>query len=196
MAYKKKTYSAKEYEEKNSPEKDKETSKEKETRKAIELNLWLMQLPPINLDDSEQVKNRAMMYFKKCEEVAMKPGLEALCLSLHVNKETFKTWRDGTRRKGQEHQNVANTIFQFIKSLREGELLEGTINTINGIFLTTNQDMGYMQKQVITTEQAPSILDTASREELEKRYMSELPNVIDAEIVPAKQIKEKEKKND
>lgn len=146
-----------------------EEIKKSKRKEAMKMLMWCATLPPFNHDDPEQVKARVALYFDKCMNDGFTPGKEGLCNALHITRQTFQTWLNGTARKGQEHQKICQDAEQVLKSYIEMAMLDGDINPVPGIFIMSNQ-YDYVQKQVVAQQQTVSILDSATPEQLEHRY--------------------------
>lgn len=166
---------------------EREYQKQKK-KDSIRIATWSLSLPPINSDDPEQVKDRMLLYFDFCEQNSYVIGLEGLCNALKISTTTFKAWLNGSARKGQEHQRLCQEAEQVIKAYMEGELLAGEVNPVSAIFLMSNLH-GYVQKTTVATETAPSVIDTATPEQLAKRYAEgSIIDVVYEEVKPKKEI--------
>lgn len=162
-----------------------------EKRKAqVKQATWAMRLPPINNNDPEQIKERIYLYFEYCAEEGLIIGLEGLCNALKINRTTFRSWLNGTARLGQEHQKICQEADQVIKAYLENATLAGDIQAVPSIFFMSNQH-GYEQKSTVKQEQIASVLETATPEQLEKRYSSgSIIDVAFEEKAPPKEIAE------
>lgn len=170
--------------------KESEDYKKQKRADAIKIATWSMMLPPINNDDAEQVKDRIMLYFNYCAENSYIIGLEGLCNALKITTSTFRSWLDGSARKGQDHQKLCQEAEQVIKAYMEGEMLTGDIQPVTGIFIMSNLH-GYVQKSTVQTEVKSSIIDTATPEQLAKRYAEgSIIDVAFEESKPRKQLAE------
>ncbi len=152
-------------------EKALEEAKKQKRKDQVMQATWAMRLPPINNNDPEQVRQRVYLYFDYCAENGLILGLEGLCNALKINRTTFRSWMNGTARLGQEHMKICQEADQVIKAYMENATLAGDIAAIPSIFFLSNQH-GYEQKSTVKQEQVESILDTATPEQLEKRYSS------------------------
>ncbi len=157
-------------------------------QEAVKTALWCSRLPPINTDDPEQVQERINCYFNYCAENGYVIGVEGLCNSLGITTGTFRTWLNGTARKGQEHQKICVNAEQVIRQYMEDGILAGEIPPVPSIFIMSNNH-GYVQQQKVVTENIQSFIDTATPEQLEKRYSNQ-GTIIDAtfEEKPQKQL--------
>ncbi len=155
---------------KSKNEKSEELKAQKERRKELlKQSVWAMTLPPINANDPDQVKQRIARYFQHCVDEGAIVGIEGLCNALKINRATFNSWLNGTARLGQEHQKICQEADQVIKSFMENATLSGDVGAIPSIFFLSNQH-GYEQKTTVKAEQAQSVLETSTPEQLEKRY--------------------------
>lgn len=169
----------------------KQEFQKKKRQSAIQTALWCNRLPPINLDDPEQLQKRIDLYFNYCAENGYVIGIEGLCNSLGVTTGTFKSWLNGSARKGQEHQKICINAEQVIKAYMEDGILSGDIPPIPSIFIMSNNHGYVQQKSQIYQETVTNFIDTATPEQLEKRYSS-MGTVIDADYTErsAKQLAE------
>lgn len=147
-------------------------------QEAVKTALWCGRLPPINTDDPDQVQERINCYFNYCAENGFVIGIEGLCNALGITTATFKTWLNGSARKGQEHQKICINAEQIIKQYLEDGVLSGDIPPVPSIFIMSNNH-GYVQQQKVVTENIQNFIDTATPEQLEKRYSNQ-GTIIDA----------------
>lgn len=165
---------AKEYE----TSENKAEFQKRKRKEAVKNAIWCSSLPPINADDADQIRERIALYFEHCAEHGYIIGLEGLCNALKITTNTFRTWLNGSARKGQEHQKICMQAEQVIKAYMEDGLLSGDIPPVPSIFVMSNLH-GYAQKTEVKVESAESFIDTATPEQLEKRY-SKQGTIIDA----------------
>lgn len=154
-------------------------------QEAVKNAIWCSSLPPINVDDPEQVKERIALYFEHCAEAGFIIGQEGLCNALKITTSTFRTWLNGSARKGQEHQKICMQAEQVIKAYMEDGILSGDIPPVPSIFIMSNLH-GYAQKTEVKVDAPNTFIDTATPEQLEKRY-SKNGTIIDAVFEEKKQ---------
>ena len=96
------------------------------------------------------VKERIDDYFLFCENSSIRPGIESLCMALHISRTTLFNWAngDGCSRQCQELIQMAKS---FINAFIEQCLLSGKINPASGIFIAKNW-LGY--KDSISIEES------------------------------------------
>lgn len=85
----------------------------------------------------EEIKQRIDEYFSFCESSSIRPGIESLCLSLHISRTCLFNWNNGTNcsPKCQEYIQSAKA---FIGAFIEQAMLGGKISPPSGIFLMKN----------------------------------------------------------
>lgn len=98
----------------------------------------------------EEIKQRIDEYFSFCQQSSIRPGIESLCLALHISRTTLFNWNNGTNCsvKCQEYVQSAKG---FISAFIEQSMLGGKISPPSGIFLMKNW-LGY--KDAISIEEA------------------------------------------
>lgn len=97
-----------------------------------------------------EVAERIDQYFSFCERSVMRPGIESLCLSLHISRTTLFRWSHG-QDCSEYRQELIQTAKSFIAAFLEQALLCGKISPPSGIFLAKNW-LGY--KDTISLEES------------------------------------------
>lgn len=84
-----------------------------------------------------EVEDRINQYFKFCENSSVRPGIESLCLSLHITRTTLFNWANG---KGcsDVRQELAQSAKAFISAFLEQATLQGKLNPASSCFLFKN----------------------------------------------------------
>ncbi len=140
-------------------------------------------MPPIDINDAKQVKERADWYFQSCMEDGVKPGIEGLANALGVSRRTLDRWASETTR-GQEHRDVIIAAKSILSELMEQYMLSGAINPVAGIFLMSNT-MDYERNAMPSTNVQVNLLaDGSDTKRIADKYRAD---VIDVEAGPAKQ---------
>lgn len=85
----------------------------------------------------EEIRQRIDEYFSFCQQSSIRPGIESLCLSLHISRTTLFNWNNGINcsEKCQEYVQSAKA---FIAAYIEQAVLGGKISPPSGIFLMKN----------------------------------------------------------
>ena len=132
--------------------------------------LAVRNMPPIDIADPVQVRNRISEYFALCAENDMKPSVTGFRNALRVAKSTLWEWRQGNYR-GETHQAIICEAYDMLEALWEDYMMNGKINPVSGIFLGKN-NFGYQDKQeyVLT----PNQKETVDTSVIEAKY-AELP---------------------
>lgn len=129
----------------------------------------------------EELKQRIDEYFSFCERSSIRPGIESLCMALHISRTTLFRWSNGIDCSSYK-QELIQSAKSFIGAFIEQAMLCGKISPPSGIFLMKNW-LNY--KDTISLEEAMPQTDS-------KRTLtaSELPKLNDslslskAELLP------------
>lgn len=129
-------------------------------------------LPPIDISDPQQVKDRIGMYFQHCAENDRKPQIVGMCNWLGISRNTLNTWMNGEYRSGT-HSDIIKKACSIIEEQWADYMTNGKINPASGIFLAKNW-FGYRdQTDVVVAPQNP--LDNLNADEARKRLMESIP---------------------
>lgn len=88
-----------------------------------------------------EVQTRISQYFQFCEDSGCRPGIESLCLALHISRTTLFNWVHGIGCT-PERQEIAERAKSFIGAFLEQSVLRGKISPPSGIFIMKNW-LGY-----------------------------------------------------
>ena len=100
--------------------------------------------------DTQELKERISSYFQFCADRDMRVGIEGLCLSIGVTRQTFWGWLHGTINKPEEWVEICENARQVIATFLEQCGLSGKINPITYIFLCKNW-LNYVDKSEVIT---------------------------------------------
>ena len=127
---------------------------EGDNTKILEVNMALMEMPEIDLDDVDAVRNRLMEYFSLYAQADMKPTVVGMAIALngHSRQWLWAVARDGvingrgdTVRLRPEVSNVIKKAYFMMENQWETYMNSGKINPVSGIFLGKNH-YGYQDK--------------------------------------------------
>lgn len=85
----------------------------------------------------QEVEQRIDDYFSFCERSSIRPGIESLCLALHISRTTLYRWSNGEDCSAYR-QELAQSAKSMIGSFLEQAMLSGKISPPSGIFLMKN----------------------------------------------------------
>lgn len=85
----------------------------------------------------EQTKQRIDEYFAFCERSSIRPGIESLCMALHISRTTLFRWNNGED-CSEYKQELIQSAKSFIGAFLEQAMLGGIISPPSGIFLMKN----------------------------------------------------------
>lgn len=84
-----------------------------------------------------EVADRIDRYFSFCEQSSVRPGIESLCLALHISRTTLFRWSHGED-CSEYRQELVEQAKGFIAAFIEQAMLCGKISPPSGIFLMKN----------------------------------------------------------
>lgn len=131
-------------------------------------------LPPIDLTDTEQVRDRINTYFDICFKSDFKPTVSSLASVLGLNRrELYGLLVQDANRFNYLVSKINDDTLYLIKKaygsmeqLWESYMLNGKINPVSGIFLGKNH-YGYVDKVDYVVQAKP----TMSEDDLLDRYL-------------------------
>lgn len=144
--------------------------------KLLQMNEDIKNLPQIDLDNPEEVRNRVKEYFDIMKQYKEKPTQAGLSLALGINRQKIRTIAENT--SGKFNEEVSEEIRQVLvlyESLWESYMLNGDIPPQNGIFIGKNQ-FGY--KDVVEQNQVVEVRPQIDTESIKAKYIgadNELP---------------------
>lgn len=105
------------------------------TRKTIQSLMELNEKgkPKTNRELQERIDD----YFQFCARSGCRPGVEGLCMSLHISRTTLFRWSHGQDCDPQR-QEIIERAKMFIASFLEQAILRGKVSPPSGIFLLKN----------------------------------------------------------
>lgn len=125
-------------------------------------------LPPIDISDPEQVKNRILEYFNFCADNDRKPTMIGMANWLGVDRDTLNNWKRGVVRSST-HFGIVNKALALLEEQWVDYMQSGKVNPAAGIFLAKNW-YGYRDVQdVVVTPSAP--YESGSAEDVAKQYI-------------------------
>lgn len=84
-----------------------------------------------------EIKQRIDEYFQFCQQSSIRPGIESLCMALHISRTTLFNWNNGIN-CSTECQELIQSAKSFIGAFIEQAMLGGKISPPSGIFLMKN----------------------------------------------------------
>lgn len=85
----------------------------------------------------DEIKARIDDYFAFCQQSTIRPGIESLCMALHISRTTLFNWNNGIN-CSKACQECIQTAKAFISAFIEQAMLNGKISPPSGIFLMKN----------------------------------------------------------
>ena len=84
-----------------------------------------------------EVESRVNEYFAFCQNSSVRPGIESLCMALHISRTTLFNWARGIG-CSQERKEIIEGARSFIGAYIEQAVLSGKISPPSGIFIMKN----------------------------------------------------------
>lgn len=131
-----------------------------------------LDLPPIDISDDKQVKQRILEYFNYCADNDRKPNVVGMANWLGISRDTLNSWERGEYR-GKTHSDLIKKAKSLLEEVMVDYLQNGKTNPPSGIFLLKNM-FGYKDTQdVVLTPNNPLSVDN-NPIDIANRY-NELP---------------------
>lgn len=143
-----------------------------ENSRFIRFALASWDLPPIDISDPEQVKNRIGMYFQHCAENDRKPQIVGMCNWLGISRQALNEWKNGEVRS-TTHGDIIKKACAFIEEMWADYMLNGKINPASGIFLSKNWFNYKDVADVVVTPNNP--LQDMDAEQARRRIADAIP---------------------
>ena len=140
--------------------------------KYLTLAMTVMNLPPIDISDVNQVRQRINEYLTLCASADMKPTVKGFCNALKIGRTTLFDWKRGSYRQ-DTHQAVICEAYDLLEELWENYMQNGKINPVSGIFLGKN-NFGYQDKQEYVVTPNTKEVEAVDAATIEAKY-AELP---------------------
>lgn len=143
--------------------------------KALGVIMQFNNLPVVDLNNSEAVKERINLYMQMCYDNDFKPTVSSLAAVLGFDRRSLLALVNDTH-PNNGWRNLPTSSLVFIKKayasmeqLWENYMQNGKINPVSGIFLAKN-NYGYVDK----VEHIVEAKATLSEDEMENRYLTTL----------------------
>lgn len=135
-----------------------------------------LDLPPIDIADPEQVKQRINDYFVFCVENDRKPNIKGLGNWLGVSRETVNTWKNGDYRAAT-HSDLIKKAIDILEEIWVDYMQNGKINPASGIFLGKNM-FGYKDVQDVVLTPNNPFGDATDPSQIAGKYREALPPAV------------------
>lgn len=142
----------------------------------LQMNEDIKNLPQIDMDNPEEVRNRVKDYFEIMKNYKEKPTQAGLSLALGINRQKIRKIAENTSNKyNEEVSEEIRQVLVLYESLWESYMLNGDIPPQNGIFIGKNQ-FGY--RDVVEQNQVVEVRPQIDTESIKAKYIgadNELP---------------------
>ena len=130
-------------------------------------------LPPIDISDPEQVKDRLAMYFPYCAENDRRPQVVGMCNWLGINRNTLNEWKNGVTRNST-HGDIVKKAYTILEEMWVDYMQNGKISPPTAIFLAKNF-FGYKDvADVVVTPNNP--LQGMQADDAKQRLLDAIPD--------------------
>lgn len=116
-----------------------------------------LDLPPIDISDEKQVKQRINEYLNHCESYDIKPSVVGMCNWLGISRDTLNSWKRGEYRSGS-HSDTIKKVYTMLEEISIDYFQGGKVNPAAGIFLLKNH-FGYRDVTDLTIEPKTNLTD-------------------------------------
>lgn len=116
-----------------------------------QITLTIATLDKIDLDNANEVYQRALKYFNICIENGIKPTQEGMASALKISPFTLRNWLQGGGNKTKEVREVLNWIQSTLQMMTIQNMIDGNLNPISGIFISKN-NFGYTNDEKVIVE--------------------------------------------
>lgn len=149
-----------------------------DTSKIVSDTMALAEMPPIDVHNPEQLKERLGEYFQLCADRDMKPSVSGMGLAIGLDRRRLYEINSGApsdhrvvNNMPKECRGLIKKAYQILDGLWENMFVSGKINPVVGIFLGKNH-FGYKDQteQVVVSSRDE---DDYSAEEIARRYLPE-----------------------
>lgn len=130
-------------------------------------------LPPIDISDPEQVKERIGMYFDYCVKNDRRPQVVGLCNWLGINRNTLNEWKNGEVRSST-HGDIIKKAYSIMEEMWTDFMLYNKVNPPVGIFLSKNWFNYKDVADVVVTPNNP--MQGLDAEQARKRLEEAIPD--------------------
>ena len=149
--------------------------------KYVMLGLKLFELPPIDLNDPEQVVSRLKEFFQIHAEADMKPTVSGMGMALGLDRRRLWEIKTGNYYSNKWMKELPTLTvdsikraYEYMEILWENYMQNGKINPVSGIFLGKN-NFGYQDKtEYVVTPNTHNDSDY-NAEDIRARYLSDSP---------------------
>lgn len=144
------------------------------TRLAMEL----ANLPKVDYNNAEQIRDRIQYYFDFCIQTDTRPLIMGICLALGTNRESLRRWENEQTARGEVIRGAKNIIRYMI----ENWTTSGKLSPAVGIFWMKNL-CGWRDVVEIQATAENTLTATKTPEELAQMLETDIPVDDDPEPV-------------
>ena len=129
-------------------------------------------LPPIDISDPEQVRNRIGEYFQYCIDNDRQPQIVGMCNWLGISRQALNEWVNGVSRSAT-HGDIIKKAYGMIEEMWMDNMQNGRTNPAAGIFLAKNWFQYKDVADVVVTPNNP--LQDMDADQAKKRITDAIP---------------------
>ena len=153
--------------------------KEGDNAKFMTVNMTLFNMPEIDLDNAEEVRQRLSDYFALYANADMKPTVAGMAMALNINRTTLSAIAHDAPINGQGYKSalpyevteLIKKAYVLMENLWESYMNSGKLNPVAGIFLGKN-NYGYQDKTEHIVKPAQNNDNDYSADEIRERYIA------------------------
>lgn len=108
-----------------------------ENARYIRFAMASLDLPPIDISDPEQVKERIAQYFQHCADNDRRPQIVGMCNWLGISRQALNEWKNGEVRSAT-HGDIIKKAYGMLEEMWVDYMQNGKISPPTAIFLAKN----------------------------------------------------------
>ena len=147
-----------------------------EMAQMIRNGMGLMNMPKVDVQNPEAVKQRINEYLEYCIDRDMKPSVESMALAFGINRSTLWKWKEGVESNlPDESRNALKNGYNLMNQLLAQNMADGKINPVAAIFLLKNNHSYKDQTDVVVTPNNPYGTDNPN--EVKDKYLEDVGEI-------------------
>lgn len=135
----------------------------------LNFNMVLAQLPPVNINDREQVAERTSYYFAYCLQEDNRPNLASYGLALGIPRQEVRRILHGQSKVPAAVREIITKANAILDSSLEDMMMNGKINPVSGIFLMRNNH-DYTNNEIAIVDKADPLGELRDVNTIKNKY--------------------------
>ena len=153
-----------------------------EVTEIFKTNLEIRSWAKIDRSNPDEVEERVNLYFNTIFQNGLKPTVASLSLALGCSRQEFLRIINGSTAKPQAVITILQNAYTMVNSMTEDFILNTKVNPVAGIFIMKN-NFGYRDQAEVIVKPSNPYGEQKDPDALAKKYLEDMPEVLDAEVV-------------